>query len=238
MSTTTTYRAPEKHAYLDAQIVDRHHACILDNLLRLLHIKPGDRVMEIGAGSGRQTKLLLDRGLRVTALEPDPYLAGKLQERLSSVESRPENRLEILQGAAGDALPFPDDLRLVCGFHVLHHLDTDTLKNLKKAFDLLKKRPGFAGWFFLEPHPRNLLYPLQILITPGMRFAEEKGIWRKDWEALLGDPGKPPYLGDVGLFPPRPVLALLPSRLQSLGTSPATRPLIPRIYRVYGQRYA
>ena len=232
MTTTTTYQEPEKHTYLDAQIVDEHHARILDNLLRMLNIKAGDRVMEIGAGSGRQSKLLLDRGLRVVALEPDPFLAGKLRERLSS-----EQNLEILEGAAGADLPFPDDLRLVCGFHVLHHLDTQTLKNLKESFELLRRKQPFAGWFFLEPHPHNLLYPLQILITPGMQFKEEKGIWRKDWGQLLGEPGKPPVLGDVGIFPPRPFLSSLPSKLQGFGTMPSTSCIIPRIYRVYGQSY-
>jgi 16S rRNA (adenine1518-N6/adenine1519-N6)-dimethyltransferase len=43
--------------------------------------QPGERVVEIGAGTGALTRSLLDSGARVTALEVDPALVEILNER-------------------------------------------------------------------------------------------------------------------------------------------------------------
>jgi SAM-dependent methyltransferase len=65
----------ERHrpAYPDA-LVD--HAC------RAAGIDPGDRVLEIGCGTGQLTRSLLARGLRVTALEPGDQLIAIAEENL------------------------------------------------------------------------------------------------------------------------------------------------------------
>jgi ubiquinone/menaquinone biosynthesis C-methylase UbiE len=43
---------------------------LVDHACRLACIGAGDRVLEIGCGTGQLTRSLLARGLRVTALEP------------------------------------------------------------------------------------------------------------------------------------------------------------------------
>ena len=48
---------------------------LFDRLLALTNTRPGDRVLEIGAGPGKATLPLLRRGLRVTAIEPGAALA-------------------------------------------------------------------------------------------------------------------------------------------------------------------
>src|SRR3954453_4773932 len=49
---------------------------LFDRLLQLSEMRPGDRVLEVGAGPGKATLPLLRRGLRVTAIEPGAALAG------------------------------------------------------------------------------------------------------------------------------------------------------------------
>ena len=49
---------------------------LFDRLLQLTEMRPGDRVLEVGAGPGKATLPLLRRGLRVTAIEPGAALAG------------------------------------------------------------------------------------------------------------------------------------------------------------------
>lgn len=58
-------------------------------------LKPGDRVLEIGPGTGNLTNEMLKRGARVLAVEKDRNLAGKLKEGLC--EEYPET-FELIEG--------------------------------------------------------------------------------------------------------------------------------------------
>jgi SAM-dependent methyltransferase len=62
--------------YPDALI---DHACEAAGLAR------GARVLEIGCGTGQLTRSLLDRGLRVTAVEPGEQLIARARDRLAGV---------------------------------------------------------------------------------------------------------------------------------------------------------
>jgi SAM-dependent methyltransferase len=58
-----------------------------------------DAVLDIGAGTGALTRLLVDRARRVTAVEPDPRMAEVLAARVPTAT--------VLNGRAED-LPLPD----------------------------------------------------------------------------------------------------------------------------------
>ncbi|MGB6457013.1 MAG: methyltransferase domain-containing protein [Streptosporangiaceae bacterium] len=49
---------------------------VIDDLVALTGVQPGDRVLEIGCGTGQVTVPLARLGVRVTALEPGPDLAA------------------------------------------------------------------------------------------------------------------------------------------------------------------
>ena len=55
---------------------------LVDHACRLACIGAGDRVLEIGCGTGQLTRSLLARGLRVTALEPGDQLIAIARENL------------------------------------------------------------------------------------------------------------------------------------------------------------
>jgi ubiquinone/menaquinone biosynthesis C-methylase UbiE len=76
----------------------------------------GEDVLEVGAGPGLVTDLLVERASRVTAVEIDPELASALRERMSG---RP---VEVITADA-TAMPLPDDRfsAAVC-FTMLHHI--------------------------------------------------------------------------------------------------------------------
>lgn len=59
-----------------------HDANVLRRIVRLAEIKPGDAVIEIGAGLGSLTLALLDAGAAVTTIEFDKYLIPVLCELL------------------------------------------------------------------------------------------------------------------------------------------------------------
>ncbi len=55
---------------------------VLDDLIALTGIQPGDRVLEIGCGTGQITVPLAERGLCITALEPGADLAAIARAKL------------------------------------------------------------------------------------------------------------------------------------------------------------
>jgi SAM-dependent methyltransferase len=76
----------------------------------------GDDVLEIGAGPGLVTDLLVERAPRVTAVELDPELAAALRARMAA---RP---VEVLTADA-TALPLPSArFSAVACFTMLHHI--------------------------------------------------------------------------------------------------------------------
>lgn len=58
-------------------------AALLRPMLDEAGLKPGDLVLEIGAGTGQLTGGLLESGLQVTAIEPGAQLAGRLAKKFA-----------------------------------------------------------------------------------------------------------------------------------------------------------
>jgi 23S rRNA (adenine-N6)-dimethyltransferase len=74
-----TGRRNRKRAVL-AQNLFRSDA-VAQRLVRYAKIEPGERVYDLGAGTGRVTAALLGAGARVVAVEADPTLAARLAAR-------------------------------------------------------------------------------------------------------------------------------------------------------------
>jgi SAM-dependent methyltransferase len=62
-------------------------------------VSPGQRVLDVGAGTGALTRELLNRGADVVAAEPSPEFTSALRARLPQVE---------VHQTAAEALPFAD----------------------------------------------------------------------------------------------------------------------------------
>jgi protein-L-isoaspartate(D-aspartate) O-methyltransferase len=93
-------------------------------MTELLAIRPGDRILEIGTGSGYQAAILARLGARVTSIERHPDLSRAAGERLAEVgvagvELRVgDGSLGEIEGAPWDGIvvtaappSIPDDLR-------------------------------------------------------------------------------------------------------------------------------
>jgi hypothetical protein len=166
--------------------------------------------------------------LHVTAFEPDPSLADKLEASF-----RDDPKLTIVQKPVQE-IDIRHDVKLLCGFHVLHHFDDDCLAALQKRIRILCLDRTFAGWFFLEPNAANVLYPLQILVTRAMSFREEKGMWFNNYDKSLAATSASVLLGKVGFFPPHRLVSMLPAWLQRKGTTLRPGFSLFRAYAVYG----
>jgi ubiquinone/menaquinone biosynthesis C-methylase UbiE len=75
----------------DAELYDRarpgYPSEVFDDLAKLAGIGPGCRVLEVGAGTGKATSPLAERGCRITAVELGADMAAVARRNLAGFES-------------------------------------------------------------------------------------------------------------------------------------------------------
>jgi len=145
-------------------------AALFDDLLTVANLAPGDRVLEIGCGSGQATVPLAERGLAVTALEVGPRLAALARQRLRRFPA-----VEVVTRAFEDWVPAGRPFAAVAAFNALHWVAPQL---------------RYAG-------PAALLSPGGALVIGGCRWAvpeDAEPFWREvqaDYQAV-GYEGVPP----------------------------------------------
>lgn len=159
------------------------------------HVAKDKRILEIGCGMGRFTIPLAQSGVNIEGLDLSPDLLKSCRDLAPEI---PVHLQDILS-------PIPKNLHSfdgVVGFFVLHHL-SDLDQAFRSVFSLLGPQ-GKA--VFIEPNPYNLLYYLQIALTPKMRWKAEKYMINmrrsKIEKAAKGAGFKEFSLERFGFFPP------------------------------------
>ena len=93
------------------------------------YIKPGDRVLEIGAGTGRYSHALAHRGYRVDAVELVDHNIEIFRSHIT-----PDENVSITRGNALDLSMFPDD-----------QYDINTLHGPHQSVQNADKRQAVGG---------------------------------------------------------------------------------------------
>jgi len=149
----------------DSRSTRRH----LDELLSVLGLAPGARILELGCGMGRFSVLLAENGYDVTANDLSPDLLAAMEKLEMGRRIRriccDAGEIDRKTGGEFDA---------VIGFFFLHHLD-DLRGVFKAAARVLAPGSRVA---FCEPNAFNPLFPLQILLSPHMKWAVDGGVLR------------------------------------------------------------
>lgn len=149
-------------ALRDTRYVQAH----LERMFQGANLAPSQRILEIGAGLGKFTLPLVQRGLSVVANDLSPVLLERLQAATS-------NRIATLCSDVMDIAENSDDyFDRIIGFFVLHHL-----LDFESVFASLTKVMAPGGRIaFCEPVAWNPLYYAQIFFTAGMDFAGEPSL--------------------------------------------------------------
>jgi SAM-dependent methyltransferase len=93
---------------------------LIDQACEVGDIRAGDRVLEIGCGTGQLTRSLLARGLRVTALEPGDQLILLAEENLKD-----EGDVELVHARLEDVRLPPESYKAVFSASAIHWVDPD-----------------------------------------------------------------------------------------------------------------
>jgi SAM-dependent methyltransferase len=119
---------------------------LFDDLIRLAGLHAGDRVIEIGCGTGQATVPLAQRGLAVTAVELGPGLAAIARRRLTGFPAA-----EVVTSSFEDWPPQEAGFDAVVAVNSLHWIDPRL--RYAKPHELL--RPGgamaLAGCMWTRP---------------------------------------------------------------------------------------
>lgn len=102
------------------------------------YLKPGDRVLEVGAGTGRYSLTLAELGAEVTAVEPVRHNLEILRGNI-----RPEQQVTALEGAAENLSMLEDgsfDMTLLLG--PMYHLPTEKQRMQAMAEAVRVTKPG------------------------------------------------------------------------------------------------
>jgi SAM-dependent methyltransferase len=106
---------PQANVILAWELLYRLEPELYDQLARAERLHPGvlgwlprtaDRIAEVGAGTGRLTLELIDRGREVVAIEPAMPLRQILERKLAAADHG--HRARVIHGFFDD-LPLPDD---------------------------------------------------------------------------------------------------------------------------------
>jgi ubiquinone/menaquinone biosynthesis C-methylase UbiE len=113
---------------------DRHRPAYPDELVdqacRVAGIGSGDRVLEVGCGSGQLTRSLAGRGLRVTALEPGTNLMSLARQNLEGT-----GEVEFVNARFEDARLPRERFRAVFSASAFHWVDPEA--SWQRAADVL-----------------------------------------------------------------------------------------------------
>lgn len=158
---------------------------ILDDIARLAAPRPGERVVELGAGLGHLTARLLARGAAVTAVERDRDMArvlrGELGDRVTLLEADAA-RLDYAALAAGAPLAVVGNLPYHLTSPILFGL-LDQVAHVTRAVFLLQREvaerlaasPGEKDWGVLSVFlQREAEVSVERIVPPGAFFPPPK----------------------------------------------------------------
>jgi SAM-dependent methyltransferase len=139
---------------------------LIDQACAVGGTREGDRVLEIGCGTGQLTRSLLARGLRVTALEPGDQLIGVAAESL-----RDAGDVELVNARLEDMQSPRESYQAAFSASAIHWVDPDL--SWQKLADALAPGGTLALIQYFGLHEQRSVDDQQALLAALRRHAPE-----------------------------------------------------------------
>jgi ubiquinone/menaquinone biosynthesis C-methylase UbiE len=160
-------------------VVNRWDSSHLDKVDRLLDLKPGERVLEVGCGAGHLTTRLAARGVDIVGIDANPNasaIAGTDRVRTMQAES----------------LAFANDsFDVIVSVHAIEHIP-----GLEGALDEMARvlRPGGRVMFIYPAEPIMGLYaiPTAVILYGNPLKARQvhcQKLWPSKLRGMVGEHG-------------------------------------------------
>jgi ubiquinone/menaquinone biosynthesis C-methylase UbiE len=152
-------------------LVNRWDPSHLEKVDRLLPLRPGSRVLEVGCGSGHLTKRLAERGIDVVGIDANP----------NASEIADTDRVRTMRA---EALAFDDDsFDALISVHAIEHIPA-----LEAAFVEMARvlGPGGEALFIYPAEPIMGLYAIPTsVILHGTPFKARRVHCHRLWPAKV-----------------------------------------------------
>ena len=125
----------------------RYPVALYDDLIDMTGIEPGDRLLEVGCGTGIATRPLLERDFEIVCLEPGRRLAGAARRNLTSLPA------EVLCARFESFSSASERFALVFAATAWHWVDPEI--RYQRAHKLLKPGGHLAFWSALHAFPEG-----------------------------------------------------------------------------------
>lgn len=220
------------HAHLRYQPQSVYGRRIARQLAEALQLRPGQRVLEIGCGSGRFSLHLVQQApVDYVGVDLSPRQLDQFRESMAQHGAPSDARIEL---RCDDIAKLEETLGrerfdAIVGFFVLHHL-----QDLPTIFRHLRRvlKPG-GRIAFVEPNRWNPLFTIQVAVCPDMPLRDELGMFTlarsRVLRILQATRFAQPRIGTFGWFPP-PILDRVPGALrleQAIERAAVLSPLLP-----------
>lgn len=140
---------------------------VVQPAIDFLEARPGERVLDMGCGEGKETLALAQRGLVVVSMDLSHMQLSRAREMVSA--ARPAGAAHFVQANAEEPPFAPGAFRIVYGKAILHHLDLATSAGEVERLLVDGGRATFA-----EPLARHPLIWLGRVLTPKLRTRDER----------------------------------------------------------------
>jgi SAM-dependent methyltransferase len=139
---------------------------LVDQACEVADIGDGDRVLEIGCGTGQLTRSLLARGLRVSALEPGDQLIGLAKENLKGA-----GEVELVHARLEDTQLPRESYKAVFSASAIHWVNPDL--GWRKIADALAPGGTLALIQYFGLQEQRTVDDRQALLSTLRRHAPE-----------------------------------------------------------------
>lgn len=166
----------DNHRYA---VVNRWDSSHLDKVDRLLDLKPGERVLEVGCGAGHLTTRLAARGVDIVGIDANP--------KASAIAGT--DRVRTMQA---ESLAFANDsFDVIVSVHAIEHIP-----GLEGALDEMARvlRPGGRVMFIYPAEPIMGLYaiPTAVILYGNPLKARQvhcQKLWPSKLRGMVGEHG-------------------------------------------------